>query len=1140
METPSFIHLKVKSAYSLLDGAMTVKKIANIAKERSMPAIGICDSNLFGALEFSETISSNGIQPIIGLSLSTYLDIEDQNKANICGKITLIAQTEIGLQNLMLLSSASFVEAGIENNYSLPIETIIKHSEGLICLTGGWQSPINNAISNGKTNIVSLWIDTLFGCFKDRFYIELQRLGTYNEVLIEEELIRIAYEKNIPLVATNDVRFDKRSRFYSHEILRCIDQSVTISNPNREKLTEEFYLKTSEEMLNLFTDLPEAIENTIEIAKRCHIKATKRNPILPSFASSNGLSEDEELNVQAKEGLKERLQTRPPVAEIKVYEDRLDFELAIINKMGFAGYFLIVSDFIKWAKDHDIPVGPGRGSGAGSLVAYSLKITDLDPLEFGLLFERFLNPERISMPDFDIDFCQDRREEVIAYVQNKYGFEQVSQIITFGTLQPRAAVRDVGRVLGLSFGKVSDITKLIPNNPANPVSLSKALTEEPKLAELKENDDEVNNVIDVALDLEGLYRNASTHAAGVIIAGRKIRELVPLYKDPRSDIPATQYNMKWAEAAGLVKFDFLGLKTLTVIQQAIKLLLDRDITLDFSSQRYDDKETFDFLTTGQTLGVFQLEGQGMRDTLRKMQPNCLDDIIALISLYRPGPMENIPTYCDVKAGRLKPDYLHESLVPVLKETQGVIIYQEQVMQIAQILSGYSLGEADMLRRAMGKKLPAEMAIQRNRFIEGALKKNIDKTLAGRIFDLVDKFAGYGFNKSHAAAYAVISYQTAYLKTKYPVEFLVAAMNLDIDITEKLGTYIQDAKRMGIPIIKPDINVSQSLFSVVDGAICYGLGALKNVGQKAMMDIVNIRNEGGKFKSIFDFFERIDPKMVNKRVIETLAKAGAFDSIELNRAKIHNAAEQLIAHSSSIYEQANNNQTSLFGDAIKLPQLPIQEAQKWDDQEKLSNEFSAIGLFLSGHPLDELQAELEKRKTIYFGNISTHLQTTEGVFRMAGVVRAYKERPAKRGGKFAWATFSDPTGEFEAFIRPEDIENARTYVKIGNTVSFVGNVKKLEGDIKITASRFDAIENIADNQINGAKIFLEDSIHIDELAKVTERLRGIASNCFGELRLILPIGDGEELEVILPGQFPLDIAARRALKTATGVAMISEY
>ncbi len=1140
METPSFIHLKVKSAYSLLDGAMTVKKIANIAKERSMPAIGICDSNLFGALEFSETISSNGIQPIIGLSLSTYLDIEDQNKANICGKVALIAQTEIGLQNLMLLSSASFVEAGIENNYSLPIETIIKHSEGLICLTGGWQSPINNAISNGKTNIVSLWIDTLFGCFNDRFYIELQRLGTYNEVLIEEELIRIAYEKNIPLVATNDVRFDKRSRFYSHEILRCIDQGVTISNPNREKLTEEFYLKTSEEMLNLFTDLPEAIENTIEIAKRCHIKATKRNPILPSFASSNGLSEDEELNVQAKEGLKERLQTRPPVAEIKVYEDRLNFELEIINKMGFAGYFLIVSDFIKWAKDHDIPVGPGRGSGAGSLVAYSLKITDLDPLEFGLLFERFLNPERISMPDFDIDFCQDRREEVIAYVQNKYGFEQVSQIITFGTLQPRAAVRDVGRVLGLSFGKVSDITKLIPNNPANPVSLSKALTEEPKLAELKENDDEVNNVIDVALDLEGLYRNASTHAAGVIIAGRKIRELVPLYKDPRSDIPATQYNMKWAEAAGLVKFDFLGLKTLTVIQQAIKLLLDRDITLDFSSQRYDDKETFDFLTTGQTLGVFQLEGQGMRDTLRKMQPNCLDDIIALISLYRPGPMENIPTYCDVKAGRLKPDYLHESLVPVLKETQGVIIYQEQVMQIAQILSGYSLGEADMLRRAMGKKLPAEMAIQRNRFIEGALKKNIDKTLAGRIFDLVDKFAGYGFNKSHAAAYAVISYQTAYLKTKYPVEFLVAAMNLDIDITEKLGTYIQDAKRMGIPIIKPDINVSQSLFSVVDGAICYGLGALKNVGQKAMMDIVNIRNEGGKFKSIFDFFERIDPKMVNKRVIETLAKAGAFDSIEPNRAKIYNAAEQLIAHSTLIYEQANNNQTSLFGDEIKLPQLSIQEAQKWDDQEKLSNEFSAIGLFLSGHPLDELQAELEKRKTIYFGNISTHLQTTEGVFRMAGVVRAYKERPAKRGGKFAWATFSDPTGEFEAFIRPEDIENARTYVKIGNTVSFVGNVKKLEGDIKITASRFDAIENIADNQINGAKIFLEDSIHIDELAKVTERLRGIASNCFGELRLILPIGDGEELEVILPGQFPLDIAARRALKTATGVAMISEY
>jgi DNA polymerase III subunit alpha len=1138
MADSKFIHLKVKSAYSLLDGAMTVKKIAGLAKARELVALGICDNNLFGALEYSESLASSGVQPIIGLNVNVFHTFDGNDKPSF-GKIALYAQDEIGFANLCALSSATYLDV---DNFEdgLPFSKVIELAQGLICLSGGFEGPLTRAIVNNDFNSFEAWIDVLHKAFDDRFYIEIQRHGRNDEMLSESKLLEKAYELDIPIVGTNDIRYDARKKHYPHEVLTCISTGSRLSDDKRQRLTEEHYFKSTDEMCALFADIPECIENTIEIAKRCAVRAKKRKPILPSFPSKDGRTEDDELAVQAQDGLNERLSKRPPVTLREEYDKRLEFELNIINRMGFAGYFLIVSDFIKWAKAHDIPVGPGRGSGAGSLVAYCLKITDLDPLEFGLLFERFLNPERISMPDFDIDFCQTRRDEVISYVQEKYGFERVSQIITFGTLQARAAVRDVGRVLDMTFGEVSEVTKLIPNNPANPVTLAKAIEVEPKLKEKYESNELYKGLIDTALELEGLYRNCSTHAAGVVIAGRPIMELVPLYKDPKSEIPATQYNMKWSESAGLVKFDFLGLKTLSVIQKAIELLKMRDVHVDFSAQRYDDKEVFDFLSTGQTLAVFQLEGQGMRDTLRKMVPTCLEDIIALISLYRPGPMENIPLYCEVKAGRQKADYLHPSLEPVLRETHGVIIYQEQVMQIAQILSGYSLGEADMLRRAMGKKLKEEMDQQRIRFAEGADKKGIDKSLAGTIFDLVNKFAGYGFNKSHAAAYAVVSYQTAWLKTHYPVEFLVAAMNLDIEDTTKLGAYVQEAKRLGIVVQAPDINRSYANFAIENGEILYALGAVKNVGVKAMEKIVDIRNQGGKFENVFDVFERVGPRNLNKRAVENLAKVGAFDLIEPNRAKVVLNADQLMAHANATNNEAEQNQLGLFGESVTPPRAPLANVAPWSEQDKLSHEFAALGLFLSGHPLDDIAQELIARKTVFYGQIDEFMQTAEGVFRMAGVVRAAKERPAKKGGKFAWVTLSDPSGEYEVFVRPEDLEQGRNFIVVGNAVSFVANAKSIDGDLKISASRFDNVENIANVRFEGARLYLEDDINFEDVKRVTEAISGLEASSFGEIRLIFNNSEGTEIEILLAGRFPLDIGARRALKSIQGVANVAEY
>ena len=930
-----------------------------------MPAAAVTDAdNLFGALEASMTLSGAGVQPVIGLQQS--FEAGDFGLHLARGErepsLVLLAQSADGYQNLLKITSDAFLKSAAEDGPCAALDWLEGRSDGVICLTGGYDGPVDRLLREGRGAEARASLEKLARLFPNRLYVELQRHQARAAESVEAEMVDLAYDLDLPLVATNEPYFPTTNDYDAHDALLCIAEGAYVHQDDRRKVTPDHYFKTAEEMTALFADLPEAIENTLEVARRCAFRPRFHDPILPRFVKvGDGADQAEaekaeamELERQAREGLKARLASIELAADEEAYWARLKVELDIINRMGFPGYFLIVSDFIKWSKAEGIPVGPGRGSGAGSVVAWALTITDLDPLRFGLLFERFLNPERVSMPDFDIDFCQDRRDEVIRYVQEKYGRDRVAQIITFGKLQARAVLRDVGRVLNMSFGQVDRICKLVPNNPANPVTLAEALETEPRLKEQRDEDEAVAALIEKALKLEGLYRHASTHAAGVVIGDRPLDELVPLYLDPRSDMPATQFNMKWVEPAGLVKFDFLGLKTLTVIDRAVGYCAERGLELDMSAVPLDDKPTYDMLGEGAAVGVFQLESAGMRSTLRGLKPDSLEDIIALVSLYRPGPMENIPTYIERKQGLQEPDYLHPLLEDVLKETYGVIIYQEQVMQIAQILSGYSLGEADLLRRAMGKKKKEEMDKQRIRFVEGAREKGVDKAKSSSIFDLVQKFAGYGFNKSHAAAYAYIAYQTAWLKANCPAEFLAASMSLDRANTDKLAVFLKEARRTGVDILPPHVNHSQADFSVKDGAVVYALSAVKNVGGAAMAHIADIRKEGGPFADIMDFAERVDLKAVGKRAIENLARAGAFDGLCASRAQAFKAADLLIRFSAQIAEEKNSDQGGLFAldsaPALARPKLP--DGDDWPPHERLDEERAALGLYFSGHPLDE--------------------------------------------------------------------------------------------------------------------------------------------------------------------------------------------
>ena len=976
--------------------------------------------------------------------------------------------------------------------------------------------------------------------FGDRFYIELQRHGLRDEQVVEPHLLELAAARKIPVVATNDAFFADTGDFEAHDALICIAEGSYISSDDRRHLSPEHHFKSSAEMVSLFADLPDAIERTVEIARRCAYRPLMRDPILPKSVSldANGdtdvkESEADALRRLAEAGLEQCLEKHGRAAgvEPEAYHARLRYELQVITDMDYAGYFLIVADFIKWAKQQKIAVGPGRGSGAGSLVAWALTITDLDPMRFGLLFERFLNPERISMPDFDIDFCQERRDEVIRYVQQTYGEDRVAQIITFGKLQARVVLRDVGRVLHMPYGQVDRLSKLVPHNPANPPTLAEAIAAEPRLQEARDEDPVVARLLDIGQRLEGLYRHASTHAAGVVIGDRPLIDLVPLYRDPRSQLPATQFNMKWVEAAGLVKFDFLGLKTLTVIEKAVELIARKGVEIDPIALPLDDTKTYALLSRAETVGVFQLEGSGMRESLRMLKPDRFEDIIAMVALYRPGPMDNIGTFINRKHGKEEPDYLHELIRPILEETYGVIIYQEQVMQIAQTLSGYSLGEADLLRRAMGKKIKGEMDKQKSRFVEGALANGVKKARAEYIFELVAKFAGYGFNKSHAATYALLAYQTAYLKANHPIEFLAASMTLDMGNTDKLSQFVQEAQRIGIAIEPPSVNESEVDFAPGENAIRYSLAALKNMGRSAAEHIRNVRTSREEIDCIAEFARRIDVSIVNKRAIEALAAAGAFDELGVDRASVWENADRILAAASRFCRDREQGQNDLFG-AKSQKELRLPAVKAWRPIERLGREFEAIGFFLSGHPLDEYQEVLEDRGAESWAAFSARAQQGRTVGTLAGTVTYRQERKARSGNSFAFVGLSDRTGQFEVVVFSELLAQTRDILEVGAPV-LVRLEAEPDGDaVKARLHSVELLDEVANNSRDGLQVIVEDPKSLGALA---ESLSGDGE---GKIWIVLRLGDLErDVEFEIPGTFDTSPTEAGALREMAGIAAV---
>jgi len=1137
---PGFVHLHVHSAYSLLEGALPIGRLADLAKSDKQPALALTDTdNMFGALEFSEKMAPSGVQPIVGCSLA--LDFGDEERdprqpgrARPSSRIVLLAATEEGYGSLIRLNSRAFLETQTQEGPHLKLDWLDGATGGLIALTGGPEGPVDVALAAERAELARARCATLRQLFGDRLYVELQRHGMAREKQVEPGLLDIAYTLGVPLVATNESYFAKRDDYDAHDGLICIAEGRAIAETDRRQLTAEHYFKTRAEMAALFADLPEALASTVEIAQRCAYRPRTRKPILPRFSVGEGDAADEAaaLRARAEDGLTRRLEAhgRAPGRSEEDYRERLAFELKVIEGMKYPGYFLIVSDFIQWAKDQGIPVGPGRGSGAGSLVAYALTITDLDPLRFDLLFERFLNPERVSMPDFDIDFCQDRRDEVIQYVQQRYGRDQVAQIITFGTLQARGVLRDVGRVLEMSYGHVDKLCKLVPQNPAAPVTLAKAIEGEPKLQAERDSDPRVKRAFDIALKLEGLNRHASTHAAGIVIGDRPLSELVPMYRDPKSDMPVTQFNMKWVEQAGLVKFDFLGLKTLTVLQTAVELLKQRGVTLDLSSIPLDDPKTYALLSRAEAVGVFQLESQGMRRALLDMKPDRFEDIIALVALYRPGPMANIPTYCARKHGQEKPEYLHPKLEPILRETFGVIVYQEQVMQAAQILAGYSLGQADLLRRAMGKKIRSEMAAQRAGFVKGAVERGIEKSTADAIFDLLERFAEYGFNKSHAAAYALVAYQTAYLKANHTVEFLAASMTLDMGNTDKLSEFRAEANRLGIAVEPPSVNHSGVNFAVEGGNIRYALAALKGVGKQAVQSIVEARGDR-PFKDLADFARRINPRAVNKRVLESLAAAGAFDALEPDRARVHAGVDTILSVAQRAHESISVGQNELFGGAASGETLTLPAVEAWLPSDKLRREYDAIGFFLSGHPLDDYAETLKRLKLQSWTEFSRSVKAGASAGQVAATVVSRVERRTKTGNKMGIIGLSDPSGHYEAILFAEGLQQYRDQLEPGSAVLLFLSAEAQGEEVRARIQSAEPLDQAAARIQKGLRVFLRDAAPIEPLA------RRLDDQGDGEVKLVLELNGGAQVEVKLPGRFKVSPQIAGAIRAVPGVVNV---
>ncbi|MEA2983872.1 MAG: polymerase subunit alpha [Alphaproteobacteria bacterium] len=1138
---PGFVHLHVHSNYSLLEGALTIPKLADLAKADHQPALALTDTdNMFGALEFSEKLAGAGIQPIIGCALAVDFGDQEQNARNghtalAPQRIVVLAARDAGYRSLMRLNSRAFLETQSNEAPHVKLAWLEGETDGLIALTGGPNGPLDTALAAGQSALAGSRAETLLRLFGDRLYVELQRHGTAAEKQVEPGLLDLAYSMNLPIVAANEPFFPRREDYEAHDALICIAEGRLLVETDRRQLTPEHRFKTRAEMAALFADLPEALASTVEIAQRCSFRPHTHAPMLPRFSiGADGAAVDEgaELRSSAEAGLERRIAAYglAPERTLQDYRERLDFELRVIEGMKYPGYFLIVADFIQWAKGQGIPVGPGRGSGAGSLVAYALSITDLDPIRFGLLFERFLNPERVSMPDFDIDFCQDRRDEVIRYVQGRYGRDQVAQIITFGTLQARGVLRDVGRVLQMAYGQVDKLCKLVPQNPANPVTLARAIDDEPKLQAAADADPVVRRAFDIAKKLEGLTRHASTHAAGIVIGDRPLSELSPLYRDPKSDMPVTQFNMKWVEQAGLVKFDFLGLKTLTVLDTAAKLVRARGIEIDLSRIPLNDPKTYGLLARAEAVGVFQLESAGMRRALLDMRPDRFEDIIALVALYRPGPMANIPTYCTRKHGLEKPDYIHPKLEPILRETFGVIVYQEQVMQAAQILAGYTLGQADLLRRAMGKKIRKEMQEQRAGFVKGATLRGIEWAQANAIFDLLERFAEYGFNKSHAAAYALVAYQTAYMKANYPVEFIAASMTLDMGNTDKLAEFREEAKRLGIEIVPPSINRSGLTFEVEGNKIYYALGALKGVGTQAVESIVTARAER-PFADLTDVASRINPRAVNKRVLESLVSAGAFDALERDRARAFAGVDAMLAAGQRAHDAAANGQSELFGGRTARETLAIPSVEPWLPAERLQREYDAIGFFLSGHPLDDYAATLRRMRVQSWAEFSRAVKAGGSAGRLAATVVSRTERRIRSGSKMGIVGLSDPTGHYEAVLFAEGLAQYRDLLEPGTAVLLFLSAELQGDEVRARIQSVEPLANAAAKLQKGLRVFLRDGVPLENVAK---RLDAKGD---GEVSVVLMLDGDTEVEVKLPGRFNVSPQIAGAIKAVPGVERV---
>jgi DNA polymerase-3 subunit alpha len=1148
-----FVPLRILSAFSMLEGAIDPKAIASQAKKLGFPAAAITDRNgLYGAMAFSDGCKKAGVQPIIGTLLGVARPgATDGRGGPQIDWLPLYAQTMEGYDNLCALVSAAHLDRPPHEDAHVPLEMLAGHSAGLIALTGAGEGALARLVAAEQQEAAERYLQRLEALFPNRLYIELARRGEAIEEAAEEGLIDLAYARDLPLVATNPACFAEPDFHPAHDAMLCIASSSYLEVEERVRSSPEAWIKPAETMADMFADLPEAIANTLVVAQRCAVAAPTRKPILPSLAGDRE-AEAEMLRRDAASGLEARLD-KIGLAESErgAYRARLTFELDVIVQMGFPGYFLIVADFIKWAKDHDIPVGPGRGSGAGSAVAWALTITDLDPLQLGLLFERFLNPERVSMPDFDIDFCETRRGEVISYVQQKYGADHVAQIITFGRLKARAVLKDTGRVLQMSYGHVDRLAKLVPNHPTDPWTLDRAINGVSELnAEVKQ-DKQVKRLFDLAMKLEGLPRHSSTHAAGVVIGDRPLDQLVPLYRDPRSDFPVTQFDMKYVEGAGLVKFDFLGLKTLSVLQKAVQFLAKRGEMVDMTALPLDDPAVYQLLQKGDTVGVFQLESEGMRRTLSAVRPTNFGDIIALVSLYRPGPMDNIPLFGDRKNGRVGIEYPHALLEGILAETYGIFVYQEQVMQAAQVLAGYTLGGADMLRRAMGKKIKSEMDAQRAIFVEGCAKTNaIDAAKANELFDLIDKFAGYGFNKSHAAAYALLAYQTAWLKAHHKPEFFAASMCYDISLTDKLCIWADDMRRSGVPLLPPDVNRSEAEFAVEEESVRYGLGALKGVGEKAMEQLVEERRQNGPFASLDDLAERIDPRLLNRRQIESLAAAGSFDTMAPERAGVFAAAEIILGEAAKAHEQRETGQGGLFGGPAEAghSNIRLPNDARWSVAERMAAEKEAFGFYFSAHPTDRYRHVARSEGVRTFEQLSQMAAPSgeperddrgrplpRATMRMAALVEDARWRTSARGNRYLLATCSDASGQFIASSFDDEASEAmESAAKSGACVLLSVEVDKRAGEetARVTVRAARPLDGVTSNARLRMEITLTDATGLSVLA---EALAG-ATGGRGEVRL--KVSAGERQVTLLVGRgYQLESDLIETIERLPGVATV---